>query len=164
MVVKTEASKAPTFATLPQDTSPRIIGPETKRRVERRRNAFVVLLCASATLGWLCLTRMQRYGAEWFVWQRHGQDSADVIGRVDWRRCDGLGEDPRAQCGTITCAPFLCARIHTDLGPCRVPLDYIDSDAGTAQIALARYRATSSPRKGMVLINPGGPGKSCNCP
>lgn len=41
-----------------------------------------------------------------------------------------------------------------------VPLDYFNASAGTAKIALARYKATKSPKKGMVLWNPGGPGES----
>lgn len=40
-----------------------------------------------------------------------------------------------------------------------VPLDYFNKSAGTARIALARFRATASPRKGIILFNPGGPGK-----
>lgn len=39
-----------------------------------------------------------------------------------------------------------------------VPLDYINETAGVAKIALARYKSTSSDRKGSVLLNPGGPG------
>lgn len=41
---------------------------------------------------------------------------------------------------------------------CSVPLDYFNSTAGVAKIALGRYNATASPRKGSVFINPGGPG------
>ena len=40
----------------------------------------------------------------------------------------------------------------------RVPLDYTNSSAGVAKIALGRYNATASPRKGVVFVNPGGPG------
>ncbi|TBU51516.1 TAP-like protein-domain-containing protein [Dichomitus squalens] len=39
-----------------------------------------------------------------------------------------------------------------------VPLDYTNSSAGVAKIALGRYNATASPRKGVVFVNPGGPG------
>lgn len=38
-----------------------------------------------------------------------------------------------------------------------VPLDYWDPTIGTARVALARYRATKFPRKGMVMFNPGRP-------
>lgn len=37
----------------------------------------------------------------------------------------------------------------------RVPLDYSDPTVGTTKVALARYRATKFPRKGMVMFNPG---------
>ncbi|KAM5545960.1 hypothetical protein V8D89_000086 [Ganoderma adspersum] len=39
-----------------------------------------------------------------------------------------------------------------------VPLDYTNPSAGVAKIALGRYNATASPRKGVVFVNPGGPG------
>ena len=39
-----------------------------------------------------------------------------------------------------------------------VPLDYLNTTAGVAKIALGRYNATASPRKGSVFVNPGGPG------
>jgi hypothetical protein len=39
-----------------------------------------------------------------------------------------------------------------------VPLDYNNASAGTANIALGRYKATSSARQGIILVNPGGPG------
>ena len=42
--------------------------------------------------------------------------------------------------------------------PASVPLDHFNASAGTARIALARYRAPAKSRKGIVLVNPGGPG------
>lgn len=39
-----------------------------------------------------------------------------------------------------------------------VPLDYLNTSAGVAKIALGRYKATASSRKGSVFLNPGGPG------
>lgn len=41
-----------------------------------------------------------------------------------------------------------------------VPKDYFDPSAGTAQIALARYKATNGPKRGSIMLNPGGPGGS----
>ncbi|KAG9090712.1 hypothetical protein FRC06_000915, partial [Ceratobasidium sp. 370] len=41
-----------------------------------------------------------------------------------------------------------------------VPLDYFDTTAGTATIALAKYKAEPSLRRGSVFTNPGGPGGS----
>ncbi|KAJ7181518.1 hypothetical protein C8R43DRAFT_869680 [Mycena crocata] len=46
------------------------------------------------------------------------------------------------------------------LNRCSVPKDYFNSDAGTASIAIARFRATKFPKKGTVFLNPGGPGGS----
>ncbi|OCH84673.1 hypothetical protein OBBRIDRAFT_763985 [Obba rivulosa] len=63
------------------------------------------------------------------------------IGEVVWAKCTGEYDLPRAECGSIL-----------------VPLDYFNSSAGVAKIALGRYNATSGPRKGIVLVNPGGPG------
>lgn len=36
-----------------------------------------------------------------------------------------------------------------------VPTDYLDKNKGETSIALARYKATVSPRKGTIFINPG---------
>ncbi|KIJ43866.1 hypothetical protein M422DRAFT_252782 [Sphaerobolus stellatus SS14] len=47
-----------------------------------------------------------------------------------------------------------------NLTPFRVPLDYQNSTAGVAKIALSRHKAKKSPNKGTILYNPGGPGGS----
>ncbi|KAJ7629198.1 hypothetical protein DFH06DRAFT_722333 [Mycena polygramma] len=52
------------------------------------------------------------------------------------------------------CAP------GTECGSIIVPKDYFDSDARAASIAIARFKATKSPKKGTVFLNPGGPGGS----
>ncbi|KAF7790649.1 hypothetical protein EIP86_001605 [Pleurotus ostreatoroseus] len=65
----------------------------------------------------------------------------DAISTVKWWKCRGGADDPWAECGYLV-----------------APLDYFDSSAGSAYIALSRYPATVHPRKGMVLFNPGGPG------
>ncbi|WP_073949188.1 alpha/beta hydrolase [Streptomyces kebangsaanensis] len=59
--------------------------------------------------------------------------------RVTWSACEA-GTPADLQCGKVT-----------------VPLDYAHPDAGTLDLALARYRATGPPR-GSVLLNFGGPG------
>lgn len=42
---------------------------------------------------------------------------------------------------------------------CRVPLDYHNLSLGTANLAVARYRATdTAARIGTIFTNPGGPG------
>ncbi|KAJ7484005.1 hypothetical protein B0H11DRAFT_1196196 [Mycena galericulata] len=68
---------------------------------------------------------------------RHGRK----IGSLEWL--------PASEC-----AP------NTDCGSIIVPKDYFDSSAGTASIAIARFKATKLPRKGTVFMNPGGPGGS----
>ncbi|MEU9733814.1 alpha/beta hydrolase [Streptomyces sp. NPDC048002] len=60
--------------------------------------------------------------------------------KVSWGKCDGMDAPEDLQCGKVT-----------------VPLDYGDPDAGTLDLALARYRATGDSR-GSVLLNFGGPG------
>ncbi|GAA1011895.1 alpha/beta hydrolase [Streptomyces thermogriseus] len=61
--------------------------------------------------------------------------------KVTWSACEaGTPED--LQCGKVT-----------------VPLDYARPEAGTLDLALARYRATG-PSRGSVLLNFGGPGVS----
>lgn len=59
--------------------------------------------------------------------------------KVTWSAC-GAGTPEDLECGRIT-----------------VPLDYARPDAGTLELALARYRA-GGPSRGSVLLNFGGPG------
>ncbi|KIK70241.1 hypothetical protein GYMLUDRAFT_547834 [Collybiopsis luxurians FD-317 M1] len=60
-------------------------------------------------------------------------------GKIYWEECVPAVEN--VECGRII-----------------VPKDYFNSTVGTASIALARYKAQKSPRKGSVFLNPGGPG------
>ncbi|WP_159672342.1 alpha/beta hydrolase [Streptomyces mexicanus] len=59
--------------------------------------------------------------------------------KVTWAACE-QGSPPDLQCGKVT-----------------VPLDYARPNAGTLDLALARYRATG-PSRGSVVLNFGGPG------
>ncbi|EIW53437.1 uncharacterized protein TRAVEDRAFT_74763 [Trametes versicolor FP-101664 SS1] len=63
------------------------------------------------------------------------------VGDVKWWACEEQGHAPGAECGYAI-----------------VPLDYLNTSAGVAKIALGRYKATASNRKGSVFLNPGGPG------
>ncbi|KAI0634191.1 TAP-like protein-domain-containing protein [Trametes polyzona] len=64
------------------------------------------------------------------------------VGQIQWSNCTGDDVAPGAECGFAV-----------------VPLDYTNSSAGVAKIALGRYNATSAKgRKGIVFVNPGGPG------
>ncbi|RPD76009.1 hypothetical protein L226DRAFT_522437 [Lentinus tigrinus ALCF2SS1-7] len=63
------------------------------------------------------------------------------VGDIVWGSCADNSTLPGAECGYAI-----------------VPLDYFNSTAGVAKIALGRYNATTSPRKGSVFVNPGGPG------
>ncbi|HKO92951.1 MAG TPA: alpha/beta fold hydrolase, partial [Polyangiaceae bacterium] len=49
------------------------------------------------------------------------------------------------------CGSLQCARV-------RVPIDYAAPDSGTIQIAINRISARGAERRGVVLLNPGGPG------
>jgi pimeloyl-ACP methyl ester carboxylesterase len=62
--------------------------------------------------------------------------------KIKWSACEGLEAPQDLQCGKVT-----------------VPLDYDRPEAGTLDLALARYRATGDSR-GSVLLNFGGPGGS----
>ncbi|KAA1467695.1 alpha/beta-hydrolase [Dentipellis sp. KUC8613] len=65
-----------------------------------------------------------------------------AVGTVEWYdKCTEPGSLPEAECGHII-----------------VPLNYFNASAGTAKIALSRYKATKGPSKGSVFVNPGGPG------
>lgn len=63
--------------------------------------------------------------------------SASEPGTLWWKDCGASG----AQCATL-----------------KVPLDYSKPDGETISLSLLRYRATSSKRRGALVINPGGPG------
>ncbi|TFY72293.1 hypothetical protein EVG20_g726 [Dentipellis fragilis] len=61
-----------------------------------------------------------------------------AVGTVEWySKCTEPGSLPEAECGHII-----------------VPLDYFNASAGTAKIALSRYKATKDPSKGSVFVNP----------
>ncbi|KAF8509524.1 hypothetical protein BU17DRAFT_56043 [Hysterangium stoloniferum] len=62
-------------------------------------------------------------------------------GTVKWWPCDGPYDVEGSECGFII-----------------TPLDYFNVSAGVAKIALGRYKATTSPKKGMVVYGAGGPG------
>ena len=36
-----------------------------------------------------------------------------------------------------------------------VPMDYLDSSAGKARLAVVKYQATAVPKKGTLFVNPG---------
>ncbi|KAF8609649.1 hypothetical protein BDV93DRAFT_518429 [Ceratobasidium sp. AG-I] len=63
-----------------------------------------------------------------------------AIGDIEWHQCPNI-TDPLIECGTIV-----------------VPLDYFNSSASTATIALGKYKAPNSPSKGTVFLGAGGPG------
>ncbi|KAF9072802.1 hypothetical protein BDP27DRAFT_1400715 [Rhodocollybia butyracea] len=63
----------------------------------------------------------------------------ETPGNFHWQECIPSVEN--VECGSIV-----------------VPKDYFNPDAGVATIALAKYKAKKSPRKGSVFVNPGGPG------
>ncbi|KAJ7763322.1 hypothetical protein B0H16DRAFT_1368317 [Mycena metata] len=62
--------------------------------------------------------------------------------------------------GTIKWSPAAECTPGTECGSIIVPKDYFDLSAGTASIAIARFKATKFPKKGTVFLNPGGPGGS----
>ncbi|KAJ3732572.1 hypothetical protein DFJ43DRAFT_1154298 [Lentinula guzmanii] len=62
-----------------------------------------------------------------------------ILGEIHWEECVPAVEN--VDCGMII-----------------VPKDYFNAEAGTASIALARYRAQKTTRRGSVFLNPGGPG------
>lgn len=68
--------------------------------------------------------------------QRPQEPRADGI---TWSSCPGSSDD------------------HIQCGHFEVPLDWAKPDSGKARLALAKYDATNSPRKGVLLSNPGPP-------
>ncbi|WP_217178983.1 alpha/beta hydrolase [Streptomyces sp. AC495_CC817] len=60
--------------------------------------------------------------------------------RIKWSKCEGAEMPRDLRCGKVT-----------------VPLDYTRPEAGTLDLAMARYRATGDAR-GSLLLNFGGPG------
>ena len=65
--------------------------------------------------------------------------------KISWGNCEifgGNSTDPNFQCGYLG-----------------VPMDYNDSSAGTARLAVIKYAATVK-KLGTIFFNPGGPGDS----
>ena len=63
------------------------------------------------------------------------------ISKVSWGNCASFGvnsTDPNFRCGFLD-----------------VPMDYHDSSAGTARLAVIKYAATVPRKKGTVFFNPG---------
>ena len=65
------------------------------------------------------------------------------VWKISWGGCDSFGvnsTDPNLQCGYL-----------------EVPMDYHDSSAGNARLAVIKYVATASKKLGTVFFNPGEP-------
>jgi pimeloyl-ACP methyl ester carboxylesterase len=74
-----------------------------------------------------------------------GASVQPVLGpRVVWQAC--AAGSAAAQAGGFTCARIL------------VPLDYQDPGGPQIKLALVRHAATGPARRGVIFINPGGPG------
>lgn len=71
-------------------------------------------------------------------------------GSLDWGKCPDLG----ALEGTPQAAALQCATLT-------VPLDYDKPNGKTIELAISRLRSTApDERRGVLLVNPGGPGGS----
>ncbi len=66
------------------------------------------------------------------------------VPRIIWQACPA--GSPPAQAGGFTCATA------------RVPLDYQDPAGRHIKLVLVRHAATGPARRGVIFINPGGPG------
>jgi len=86
------------------------------------------------------------------IWASQGSEENDRQPPVNWHGCrtgpaDELGaalDDAGAQCGQV-----------------RVPVDYGHPHGRTITVAFARIKATDpAKRRGVLLVNPGGPGAS----
>jgi hypothetical protein len=63
--------------------------------------------------------------------------------QISWGSCESFGlnsTDPNLQCGSLD-----------------VPMDYHDSSAGTARLAVIKYTATAPKKLGTIFFNPGDP-------
>jgi len=86
-----------------------------------------------------CFTDNRNAQSLWRLSQIPGSE-ARAVGDVRWHKCENV-DDPKVECGSIV-----------------VPLDYFNASAGTATIAIAKYKADPELRRGSVFVNPGGPG------
>jgi hypothetical protein len=69
---------------------------------------------------------------------------AALVPRIAWRTCP-VGS-AAAQAGGFTCATVLA------------PLDYGDPAGSQIKLAVVRHAAAGPARRGVIFINPGGPG------
>jgi len=67
-----------------------------------------------------------------------------LVPRIAWQRCPA--GSAAAEAGGFTCATVL------------VPLDYKDPGGPRIKLAVVRHAATGSVHRGVIFINPGGPG------
>ncbi|KAF7331462.1 hypothetical protein MKEN_00024900 [Mycena kentingensis (nom. inval.)] len=125
----------PTDDAAPSPTPTPTPAATLRKAVPRYRTYKAVALVIIAA--WLAFAFTHR--PAWLRYRRPRRDRA--VGDVEWlhsMRCS-----PGTVCGSII-----------------VPKDYFNASAGTASIAIAVRRATKTPKKGTVFLNPGGPGGS----
>lgn len=77
----------------------------------------------------------------------------ETPGNFHWQECIPSVEN--VECGSIVSVKSCRIQIMYSDFCFRVPKDYFNPDAGVATIALAKYKAKKSPRKGSVFVNPG---------
>ncbi|KAJ7187332.1 hypothetical protein C8R46DRAFT_1059501 [Mycena filopes] len=112
--------------------------PRSPRSRSMRLSKFVL----SATALLLILGAVYGRGPKILsCFSRGHRHSGREVGSVHWSPADEC--DAGTECGSII-----------------VPKDYFNTSAGTASIAIARFKATKTPKKGTVFLNPGGPGGS----
>jgi len=63
---------------------------------------------------------------------------AAIVPNITWTACEGTDGGTGYECGYLD-----------------VPMDYANSSAGKASLALVRYPSTSQPRLGTLFVNPG---------
>jgi hypothetical protein len=63
---------------------------------------------------------------------------AAIVPNITWTACEGTDGGKGYECGYLD-----------------VPMDYANSSAGKASLAIVRYPSTAQPRLGTLFINPG---------
>ena len=95
-----------------------------------RRGIVTLVICSAAGMLAACSSESE-------------VETPTDVDPVEWVACEEFPDDDTVECATV-----------------RVPLDYRNPNKETIDIALIRYPAYSGKVKGVLIVNPGGPGES----
>ncbi|THU82258.1 alpha/beta-hydrolase [Dendrothele bispora CBS 962.96] len=142
-----------------------ILTPERRRSdvYDRRVSPAGVLLGIGLSIVLLLASRAFNavFLSDFVSFKPYGRLSSDLSSADPWSFAANLTTEQLKDLepGTVVWGPCVPeADDNIDCGSIVVPKDYFDPTVGNAVIALAKWKASKSPKKGTIFLNPGGPG------